>query len=157
VAKHRAIKKTIVTTFTWTAPVASLAPIPLAAQNVSPVAPGAAQPKAAVNSAYPMFRGDTSGKNADYIPYLAQVNSKLFGIAVVTTDNQSYTIGDVNYSFSIQSISKVFTKRWPWKNSGLRQCSVELVTNRPVVPLILLMRLWTCLLTQETRWSTQAQ
>ena len=56
-----------------------------------------------------MFKGDTSGKNADYIPYLAQVNSKLFGIAVVTTDNQVYTVGDISYSFSIQSISKVFT------------------------------------------------
>jgi glutaminase len=37
------------------------------------------------------------------------VDSKLFGIAVVTTDNQVLTLGDVNYSFSIQSISKVFT------------------------------------------------
>lgn len=37
------------------------------------------------------------------------MDSKLFGIAVVTTDNQVLTLGDVNYSFSIQSISKVFT------------------------------------------------
>jgi glutaminase len=28
---------------------------------------------------------------------------------VVTTDNQTFNLGDVNYSFSIQSISKVFT------------------------------------------------
>jgi glutaminase len=56
-----------------------------------------------------MFKSDTSGKNADYIPYLAQVDSKLFGIAVVTTDNKVYTLGDVNFLFSIQSISKVFT------------------------------------------------
>jgi glutaminase len=33
----------------------------------------------------------------------------LFGIAVVTTDNRSYTLGDIDYAFSIQSISKVFT------------------------------------------------
>jgi glutaminase len=96
-------------TFTWTALLTSLISIPATAQGVSPVAPKAAQLKAAVNSAYSMFRGDTSGKNADYIPYLAQVNSKLFGIAVVTTDNQVYTVGDINYSFSMQSISKVFT------------------------------------------------
>lgn len=56
-----------------------------------------------------MYKGDTTGKNADYIPYLAQVDSKLFGIAIVTTDNRVYTIGDTAYSFSIQSISKVFT------------------------------------------------
>src|SRR6201986_580715 len=33
----------------------------------------------------------------------------MFGIAIVTTDIQVFTLGDVNYSFSIQSISKVFT------------------------------------------------
>jgi len=62
-----------------------------------------------LRDAYDKFRNDTSGKNADYIPYLAQVDSKLFGVAAVTTDNQAITLGDVNYSFSIQSISKVFT------------------------------------------------
>ena len=96
-------------TFTWTAVLTIFISIPATAQSVSPVAPQAAQVKAAVNSAYSMFKGDTSGKNADYIPYLAQVNPKLFGIAVVTTDNQVYTLGDISYSFSIQSISKVFT------------------------------------------------
>jgi glutaminase len=65
--------------------------------------------EAIVKEAYEKFKGDTNGKNADYIPYLAQVDSKLFGVAVVTTDNQVFTLGDVNYSFSIQSISKVFT------------------------------------------------
>ena len=62
-----------------------------------------------VQEAYDKFKNETRGKNADYIPYLAQVDSKLFGIAIVTTDNQVITMGDVNYSFSIQSISKVYT------------------------------------------------
>ncbi len=30
-------------------------------------------------------------------------------MAVVTTDNQVFELGDVKYSFSIQSISKVYT------------------------------------------------
>jgi glutaminase len=75
----------------------------------SPVAPTAERVQAAVREAYEKFRSDNNGKNADYIPYLAQVDSKLFGIAVVTTDNQVYELGDVKYSFSIQSISKVYT------------------------------------------------
>lgn len=87
----------------------SIVPVPLRAQNRSPVAPREEQLKAAVNEAYQMFKTDTNGKNADYIPYLAKVDSKLFGIAVVTTDNKSYTLGDIGYSFSIQSIAKVFT------------------------------------------------
>jgi glutaminase len=89
---------------------ASLIPLRLAAQESrSPVAPRREVVEAVVKEAYEKFRSDTGGKNADYIPYLAQVNSKLFGVAIVTTDNQVLTLGDVNYSFSIQSISKVFT------------------------------------------------
>ena len=83
---------------------------PLSAQSRrSPVAPREEQLKAAVDEAYTKFKNDTTGKNADYIPYLANVDPKLFGIAVITTDNRVYTVGDINYSFSIQSISKVFT------------------------------------------------
>src|SRR5262249_42681339 len=79
------------------------------AQNASPVAPRYEVVQSVVREAYDRFKTDTGGKNADYIPYLAQVDSKLFGIAIVTTDNKVLTLGDINYSFSIQSISKVFT------------------------------------------------
>jgi len=75
----------------------------------SPLAPRRELVEAVVKEAYEKFKNDANGKNADYIPYLAQVDSKLFGVAIVTTDNQVFTLGDVNYSFSIQSISKVFT------------------------------------------------
>ena len=88
----------------------SLFSIPALAQTSrSPVAPRREVVAALVQEAYDKFKNETKGKNADYIPYLAQVDSKLFGIAVVTTDNQVITMGDVKYSFSIQSISKVYT------------------------------------------------
>jgi len=92
--------------------------LPLSGQHRSPVAPRDEQVKAAVNEAYAMFKGDTSGKNADYIPYLAHVDSKLFGIAVVTTDNKVYALGDIDYAFSIQSISKVFTLALAMQEQG---------------------------------------
>src|SRR5689334_14024823 len=92
--------------------------IPLPAQHRSPVAPREEQLKAAVNEAYAMFKNDTTGKNADYIPYLARVDPKLFGIAVVTTDNKVYTLGDIDYAFSIQSISKVFTLALAMREQG---------------------------------------
>lgn len=75
----------------------------------SPVAPARSRVESVVQEAYDKFKNDPNGKNADYIPYLAHVDSKLFGIAIVTTDNQVLTKGDVGYSFSIQSISKVYT------------------------------------------------
>ena len=90
--------------------VAGTCTVPVHGQtNKSPVAPNRERVEAAVREAYDKYRSDTNGKNADYIPYLAQVDSKLFGVAVVTTDNQVYELGDVKYSFSIQSISKVYT------------------------------------------------
>jgi len=90
--------------------LSSLMPALLFAQAArSPVAPRRELVESTIREAYEKFKTETRGKNADYIPYLAQVDSKLFGIAVVTTDNQVVTMGDVTYSFSIQSISKVFT------------------------------------------------
>jgi glutaminase len=84
-------------------------PFGVLAQKASPVAPKRERIEAIVREAFDKFKNDTGGKNADYIPYLAQVDSKLFGIAIVTTDNQVLTMGDIKYSFSIQSISKVFS------------------------------------------------
>ena len=49
------------------------------------------------------------GKVADYIPALANVDPKQFGMAVTLTDGTQYGIGDFEKKFSIQSISKVFT------------------------------------------------
>jgi glutaminase len=79
------------------------------AGTVSPVAPREEQVQAIVQEAYNKFKGDTRGKNADYIPELAKVDSKLFGIAIVTTDNQSVAVGDAKTAFAIESIAKVFS------------------------------------------------
>jgi len=93
-------------------------PLSALGQKASPVAPTKAQVEAVVREAYDKFKNDTRGKNADYIPYLAQVDAKLFGIAIVTTDNQVLTIGDTQYSFSIQSISKVFSQALAMEELG---------------------------------------
>jgi glutaminase len=71
--------------------------------------PAASDPQTAVNAAYAKFKGDTDGKNADYIPALAKVDPNLFGIALVTVDGKVFSAGDISTEVSIQSISKVFT------------------------------------------------
>jgi glutaminase len=48
------------------------------------------------------------GRVADYIPQLAHVDPRRFGLAVVTLDGSLYAAGDAEVPFSIQSISKVF-------------------------------------------------
>jgi glutaminase len=86
--------------------------------SVSPVAPRRDQVQAIVQEAYDKYKGDTRGKNADYIPELAKVDSKLFGIAIVTTDNQSVAVGDTKTPFSIQSIAKVFSLALAMEEQG---------------------------------------
>jgi len=49
------------------------------------------------------------GKVANYIPALAKIDPKKFGMAVVTVDGEAHVMGDAEEAFSIQSISKVFT------------------------------------------------
>ena len=68
-----------------------------------------AEIQAALDGAYAKYKDLKEGKNADYIPALAKVDSNIFGIALVTTDGKVYTAGDVKSEVSIQSISKVFT------------------------------------------------
>jgi glutaminase len=69
----------------------------------------AADIQAAIDTAYTKYQNLQEGKNADYIPALAKVDPKIYGIAVVTTDGKVYTKGDITSEVSIQSISKVFT------------------------------------------------
>jgi glutaminase len=68
-----------------------------------------AEIQAALDGAYAKYKDLKEGKNADYIPALAKVDSNIFGITLVTTDGKVYTAGDVKSQVSIQSISKVFT------------------------------------------------
>lgn len=109
-----------------------LSPVPALGQStkVSPVAPRKEQVEAVVKEAYEKFKNETNGKNADYIPYLAKVDSKLFGIAIVTTDNQVLTMGDVKYSFSIQSISKVYSLALAMDEQGAQKV-LEKIGSEP--------------------------
>jgi glutaminase len=49
-----------------------------------------------------------TGRVADYIPELAKVPASSFGMAVVTTAGEVYSVGQADTRFSIQSISKLF-------------------------------------------------
>ena len=71
-----------------------------------------------LEEAHKKFKGVKEGKNADYIPALAEVPSKLFGISLVTVDGRVYDQGDTKSLFSIQSISKVFTLALALQESG---------------------------------------
>lgn len=71
-----------------------------------------------IDDAYNTLKNKNPGKNADYIPALAKVDSAYFGIALITPDGKMYTKGDVSQPFSIQSISKVFTLALAMEQQG---------------------------------------
>src|SRR5690606_3977458 len=80
--------------------------------------PSDAEIRAALEAAHSKYRGLKEGKNADYIPALAKVDPKLFGITLVTADGRVFTAGDVKSEVSIQSISKVFTMALVMEEQG---------------------------------------
>jgi glutaminase len=108
-------------TLTTTASSRGLALLALACLLAGPAsaqAPDEAAIDAALSAAHAKYRGLQEGKNADYIPALAKVDSNIYGIALVTTDGKVYTAGDVRSEVSIQSISKVFTMAKVMEESG---------------------------------------
>jgi glutaminase len=67
------------------------------------------QIKDAAQEAYNLYKDNTGGKNADYIPYLANIDSKLFGISICLMNGEKIQLGDYQYKFGIESVSKVLT------------------------------------------------
>ena len=65
--------------------------------------------KRAVEAAYAAGKAATGGKNADYIPYLANIDPDLFGLSVTLLDGETISLGDTDYRFGIESVSKVPT------------------------------------------------
>jgi glutaminase len=98
------------------------AAVALAAMVTAPAARAqapAADIDATLTAAFSKYQHLDEGKNADYIPALAKVDPKVFGIALVTVDGKVYTAGDIKTEVSIQSISKVFTMALVMEESGV--------------------------------------
>lgn len=63
----------------------------------------------AARQAFTHASGLKGGHNADYIPYLANIDPDLFGLSIVLTDGTRFDFGDTTYEFGIESVSKVPT------------------------------------------------
>ncbi|AWB83113.1 glutaminase [Corynebacterium liangguodongii] len=97
-------------------------------------------------------RDDTSGAVADYIEALRQADPDKLGLALCTTSGHLYSVGDDDYEFSIQSISKPFAYALALEENGPRAVhkvvgvepsgdafnaiSLDSETNRPSNPMI---------------------
>lgn len=131
--------------------------------------------QAAVDAAHAHALTVTGGKNADYIPALADVPADLCAVAAVTADGATVVAGDSAFAFSIQSISKVFTLALATEALGPRAIrtkigasatglpydsaiALELHEGKPLSPLVNAGAIATVSLLptkdRETRWNT---
>ena len=92
------------------------------------------------------------GAVADYIPELAVADPDVFGIALSTVDGRTYSVGDDEREFSIQSVSKPFAYAAALTDRGLErvaqtvgiepsgeafdELSLETDSHRPKNPMI---------------------
>jgi glutaminase len=61
-----------------------------------------------LDEVHELFRSNDEGAVADYIPVLAEVDPSLFGLSMFGVRGRSFSVGDSDHRFSIQSISKPF-------------------------------------------------
>ncbi len=72
----------------------------------------------AAQQAYGYASNVTGGDNANYIPYLANIDPGLFGLSVTLPDGTAFNYGDTSYRFGIESVSKVPTAILAMKQSS---------------------------------------
>ena len=113
-----------VTTLTWSQGLLTcLLTVSMACAHSAPAQAGGPAKRSTlqrlVDEAHSKFAGVQDGANADYIPILKSVDPELFGVAIVTVDGELITAGDVEHSFSIQSLSKPFTMALVMEELGL--------------------------------------
>lgn len=102
----------------FAAPLLVVAMLAVAPFNAFSSMPSDTELQNAVDKAYEAFKDVKEGANADYIPILATVPSELFGVVIATKDGKIFSAGDVDYRFSIQSVSKPFTAALIMANQG---------------------------------------
>ena len=74
-------------------------------------------------------KSNSDGKNSQAYPALARVPSELFGICVVGTSGRIYVAGDVDYEFSIMSVSKPFLFALICETIGPEEARAKLGAN----------------------------
>src|SRR5262245_62891490 len=82
-----------------------------------------------VTEAHKRFKSNTQGQNSGLYPTLARVPTRLFGICVVDTAGEVYSIGDAEYGFTIMSVSKPFIFALVCQEIGVQQAREKLGVN----------------------------
>jgi glutaminase len=87
-----------------------------------------------VSDAHLRFKSSSDGHNSQVYPALARVPSELFGICVVGASGRVYGAGDIDYEFSIMSVSKPFVFALVCEVIGPEQARAQLGANATGLP-----------------------
>lgn len=115
------------------------------------------QIKDAAQEAFDLYKTNTDGKNADYIPYLANINKNLFGISICLLNGQTIQLGDTEYKFGIESVSKVHTAILVLRQYGAQQLLEKIGADATGLPLIRYSPFYWKMIIPPHLWSTQEQ
>src|SRR3984893_7940632 len=95
-------------------------------------APGMVQ--SLVQDTHRRSKSNSGSKNSQAYPPLARVPSELFGVCVVGTSGRIYGAGDVDYEFSIMSVSKPFLFALICETIGPEEARAKLGANATGLP-----------------------
>jgi glutaminase len=91
--------------------------------------PSPEQVQKLVRDAHARFRSNDEGENSQVYPALARVARELFGICVVGTSGNVYSVGETEHEFSIMSVSKPFIFALICQEIGHEQARAKLGVN----------------------------
>jgi glutaminase len=87
-----------------------------------------------VSDAHRRFASNDDGENSQVYPALARVPRHLFGVCVVGTSGRVYGAGDIEYEFSIMSVSKPFVFALVCETIGAEAARDRLGANATGLP-----------------------
>ncbi len=88
----------------------------------------------AVYEAYDLFKDNSTGENARYIPYLANIPSDLFAISVCLPSGRLINVGNTDYVFGIESVSKVPTAILVMMQHGTKELLAKIGADATGLP-----------------------
>ncbi len=87
-----------------------------------------------VDDAHTRYASNAEGTNSDVYPALARVPVDLFGICLVGTNGKTYSAGDIEYEFTIMSVSKPFVFALVCQEIGHEAARARLGANSTGMP-----------------------
>ncbi len=91
--------------------------------------PSPEQVQKLVRDAHARFKSNDEGENSQVYPALARVPRELFGICVVGTSGNVYSVGETEHEFSIMSVSKPFIFALICQEIGHEEARAKLGAN----------------------------